>query len=133
MVLLQLFAFMPICVRSSCADGSVYKSAVIQPSVKFFAGSQDIPIMPGLEELEGRSFSYDKPEGEIIEIVARMEGVNSEQVLFYYDVILPQFGWGKANMVFDGANFYREEEYLDISFEAEGAQSFVKIMIHPSR
>jgi hypothetical protein len=99
--------------------------------VTFFSGSQDIPVMPGLVELDGRSFSYDKPEGEIIEIVARMDGVNTEQVLFYYEAILPQFGWGKVNAVFDGANFYREEAYLDISFDSEGAQSFVKIMIHP--
>jgi len=130
-VLLFMYTF--IYMSPLYADGFSYKSAVAQPSVKFFAGSQDIPVMPGLIELEGRSFSYDKPEGEITQIVAQMDGVNSEQVLFYYDAILPQFGWGKVSKVFDGANFFREDEYLDISFDVDGAQSLVKIMVRPSR
>ena len=122
-----------IYVCPSYADASAHKKAVTQVPVSFFASNQDIPVMPGLTELEARSFSYDKPEGEITEIVARMHGVSAEEVLFYYEVTLPQFGWGKVNKVYDHASFYREDQYLDISFVKEDATQLVKIMVRPVR
>ncbi len=121
-----------IYVRPLYADSPVYKDVMTQPPVTFFAGNQDIPVMPGLTEVEGRSFSYDKPEGEITELVAVVEGLSAEQVLYYYDVTLPQFGWNKI-IEAEGGHFYRKGEYLDFSFDTEEAQSLVKIMIHPSR
>jgi hypothetical protein len=124
---------MCLSVSSLYAGTPVYKQTVTQSPVAFFAGNQDIPVMPGLVELEARSFSYDKPEGEITEIVARMDGVSAEEVLYYYEVTLSQFGWGKVNKVFDGASFYREKVYLDISFVKEGADELVRIMIRPVR
>jgi|GEM_PF-670462 len=132
MVLALLFLLVLACMCPSFSYGSTYKEAMTQPSVTFFAGNQDIPVMPGLVELEARSFSYDKPEGEITEIVARIEGVNDQQVLYYYEVTLPQFGWNKV-VEAKGGHFFRKSEYLDFSFDTEGAQRFVKIMIRPSR
>lgn len=100
----------------------------------FFAGNQDIPVMPGLVELPGRSFSYDKPEGEISEIVAGMGLVSADQVIYYYDSILPQFGWNKVmDTRGDGGRYYRKNEYLDISFVKDGKENLAKIMIRPSR
>ncbi len=128
-ILSLLFAL--IYIRPSFADGFMYKEEAIQMPVQFFAGNQDIPLMPGLVELEARSFSYDKPEGEITEMVARMDGVTAEQVLYYYEVTLPQFGW---NRIIDakGGSFYRKNEHLDFSFGTEDENNFVKIMIRPS-
>lgn len=132
-ILIVLFSFFVLVyVRPSFADAPVYKETLTRSSVDFFVGNQDIPVMPGLVELEARSFSYDKPEGEITEIVAQMNGVTIDQVIYYYDVTLPQFGWNKVIGV-EGGHFYRDKEYLLFSFAAEGDQSFAKIMIRPSR
>ena len=119
-------------ISPAFSQGSAYKETMTQPPVTFFAGNQDIPVMPGLIELEGRSFSYDKPEGEITEIVARLEGLNPEQVLYYYEVTLPQFGWNRV-IDAEGAHYFRKEEYLDIAFDEEEGSDLVKILIHPSR
>ena len=133
LVLTSIYVVPPACAQlPSVPTTPVYKEPFSRPTVEFFAGNQDIPVMPGLAELEGESFTYDKPEGDITEIVARMEGVNSRQVLYYYGATLPQFGWNRVIDAGDG-HFFRQDEYLDISFDQKDGQDFVKIMIRPSR
>ena len=95
-------------VPSSVYVSSKDKDVRISQSTTFFTGYRDIPVMPGLVEMEEASFTYDKPEGDIIEIVAQLNGVGPEQVLHYYDVILPQFGWNKVS---EGGHYYRQGEY----------------------
>ena len=95
----------------------------------FFAELQDVPVMPGLTEMEGRSFTFDKPEGEITEVVASIGDLREDQVLHFYQVTLPQFGWGKIN----NSEFFRKSEYLEISFEKDQDEHIVKIMIRPTR
>ncbi len=124
--------FLSIFACPAFSQSPPYKETMIQSPVTFFAGNQDIPIMPGLIELQGRSFSYDKPEGEITEIVAEFNGIDVRQVLYYYDVTLPQFGWNKV-VEAEGGHYYRKGENLEISFDEEEGQSLIKIMIHPCR
>tara|TARA_R110001592_G_scaffold3525_6_gene19811 strand:- start:8018 stop:8419 length:402 start_codon:yes stop_codon:yes gene_type:complete len=95
----------------------------------FFEALQDVPVMPGLVELEGQSFSFDKPEGEITEAVAALGDLREDQVLYFYQVTLPQFGWGKVS----DAEFFRKNEQLEISFEKNQDGHLVKIMIRPTR
>ncbi|MCK5374868.1 MAG: hypothetical protein KAJ40_06245 [Alphaproteobacteria bacterium] len=115
---------------SSVYVSSKDKDVRIGQSTAFFAGYRDIPIMLGLVEMEDASFTYDKPEGDIIEIVARFDSVSPEQVLRYYEIVLPQFGWNKVS---EGGHYYRQGEYLDLAFDKCDSQSVFKIMIHPSR
>ncbi|MCB1783061.1 MAG: hypothetical protein KDI13_03630 [Alphaproteobacteria bacterium] len=95
---------------------------------KFFLSLQDIPLMPGLEELPAETLSFDKPEGRIIETIALMDArLQRGQVLSYYRTALPQFGWGKS-----GENsFYRKDESLEISFDKRESGNIVKFMIRP--
>ena len=59
-------------------------------------------------------------------------GIDVRQVLYYYDVTLPQFGWNKV-VEAEGGHYYRKGENLEISFDEEEGQSLIKIMIHPCR
>ena len=60
----------------------------------FFAGLPDVPLMPGLVELEERALSFDKPEGRILVGVASVDdSLLANQVQAYYAEVLPQFGW----------------------------------------
>lgn len=97
--------------------------------VAFFETMLEIPVMPGLEEIPLRSFSFDKPEGEINEIVARMHDLGKQDVMTFYEAILPQFGWGKVS----STQFFRDSTLLDLSFENEQNQDFVRILIRPTR
>jgi len=95
----------------------------------FFSSLQDIPVMPGLTELKEQSFSFDKPEGEITEAAALMGNLQENQVLYFYQITLPQFGWGKIS----NSEFFRNGEYLKISFNRDSTDNMVKIMIRPTR
>ncbi len=96
---------------------------------QFFSSMQDVPLMPGLVEVEDRSFSFDKPEGQIIQVTALIDdNYTKENVLYFYNATLPQFGWGRVSDL----RFFRQDEHLDISFEDEGAQRFVKINMKPA-
>ncbi len=91
---------------------------------KFFTMLQDIPLMSGLTELEDQALYFDKPEGRIIESSALMQGVTKEQVLYFYQINLPQFGWGRVSE----NQFFRNGEFLEINFK----EGLMKIMIKPT-
>ncbi len=95
----------------------------------FFAALQDVPIMPGLVEMEDHSFSFDKPEGKITEVAALTKGTAQSHILDFYQATLPQFGWGRVNE----SSFFRKNESLEISFDTEDGVDIVKILIRPSR
>lgn len=95
---------------------------------EFFDVVQDIPLMEGLEETQGGAILFDKPEGGIVEVVAHMARVDKDQVLRFYHAVLPQFGWSAV----DGTNFYRKAETLSFSFEHEGDENYVRIMVRPT-
>jgi len=101
-----------------------------QPNIKqlFFSLLSDTPLMPELEEVSEQSISFDKPEGRIAESLAIMHNVEERQVLDFYLLTLPQFGWGVVN---DNL-FFRKNEFLEISFEENNSNKLVKIMIRPT-
>jgi len=81
----------------------------------FVAGLEDLPLMPGLSEVEESTVSFDSPEGRIVEVYA--EGaVDGGRVLTFYDETLPQLGWTPEG----GGNFRREGEMLRIEIISEG-------------
>ncbi len=106
-----------------------YADNKLEPAPSFFSSLQDIPVMPGLIEVEEQSFSFDKPEGKITEVTALLGDLHENQVIYFYQATLPQFGWGKVNDL----EFFRNGEYLKISFDHDSIDKVVKIMIRPTR
>ncbi len=94
----------------------------------FFSALQDVPIMSGLEELIDQTISFDKPEGRIIESLAVMHDITQRQLLDFYELTLPQFGWGMV----DSNLFFRKNEFLEINFEENNNNHLVRIMIKPT-
>lgn len=107
---------------------SVSLSAQAESNVAFFSSLEDVPIAPGISELQEQTVLYDKPEGRIIESVASMNEVSQSSVLSFYHRTLPQMGWNKIS----GTRFYRETEFLDIVFENNDGQNFVRVLVKPS-
>lgn len=100
-----------------------------QDAPQFFSSLEDIPLMPGLQELPDQALFFDKPEGRIIEARAAMGSLTPEQVLAYYRQALPQFGWGRI----DETSFFREQEKLVLSFQSGRSGPLVKFMVNPMR
>lgn len=81
----------------------------------FLSGLEDVPLMVGLVEVEGSAFTFDKPQGRIVEVRA-IGKVTRAQVLEFYDETLPQLGWRALG----GGRFGREGETLRLDFEPAG-------------
>lgn len=94
----------------------------------FFSKMQDIPVMPGLRELEDQAFVFDKPQGRIVESLALFDGMPPPRILDFYAQTLPQLGWRLVSP----ARFVRGEESLEMSFEDQGSETLFKIIIHPN-
>ncbi len=95
---------------------------------QFFSSLQDIPLMPGMEELDGHAVSFDKPGGRISESFALTHDLKQGDVLHFYHATLPQLGWGRVSEY----QFFRQSETLEISFGEIEEQSIIRIMIGPT-
>ena len=84
----------------------------------FIAEIDDLPLMPGLAEVEGAGVVFDKPSGRIVEAYAR-GAVSRESVASFYRDTLPQLGWSETA----GLTFAREGESLAIEFLPDESSS----------
>ena len=92
----------------------------------FVAGTEDVPLMPGLVPVEGASLVFDKPEGRIIEAQARGK-LDRAKVREFYGAALPQLGWSAA-----GANAWRREgELLRLDFRGRDGDLTVGFTLSP--
>lgn len=126
----RLFLLLPILLLgayTAAVAGEARPPSGVEP--EFFMSLEDIPLMQGLTELPDRTVSYDKPEGKIVESVASMQGITRAQVLNYYRAVLPQFGW---QIMDEGNMYFRGHEYIEIAFDEDAGQSFVRIMVKPT-
>jgi len=86
----------------------------------FVAGTEDVPLMPGLRPVAGSALSFDKPQGRIVEAQASGKLARAA-VQRFYAATLPQLGWKPA-----GADVWRRErETLRLDFHCpDGALTF---------
>lgn len=103
-------------------------AADIKDTPRFFQLLDDVPLMPGLEEVPELSVYFDKPEGRIVESVAILGHLSQKDVLVYYTGTLTQMGWG----IVDKDSFFRDRERLDITFEQQNGIRYLKVSINPS-
>ena len=92
----------------------------------YIAEVEDLPLMPGLAEIEDAGVVFDKPDGRIVEAYAQGR-VTREAVLAFYRQALPQLGWRAAG----GAAFQREGEALSLDFLGGGGALVVRFTLVP--
>jgi hypothetical protein len=61
----------------------------------FVAGTEDVPLMPGLAPVAGSSVIFDKPQGRIVEAQAAGK-LSRGAVTAFYGKTLPELGWKPA-------------------------------------
>ncbi|HEX6958628.1 MAG TPA: hypothetical protein VF194_11640 [Ferrovibrio sp.] len=94
----------------------------------FVAGVEDLPLMPGLSQIETASTVFDAPSGRIVEAYAAGP-VTREQVLAFYAETLPQLGWTADRP----ARFRREGEELHLEFlDGDEGELTVRFSLSPS-
>ena len=98
-----------------------------QGPAQFFVSMQDMPLMPGLVELPDQAIVFDKPEGRIIESLVYADGLSFAEIRHYYESVLPQFGWSRIAQ----NAFERGDERLQMSFEGQEGESFLRMTVVP--
>lgn len=92
----------------------------------FVAGTEDVPLMPGLAPVAGSSVVFDKPQGRIVEAQAKGR-VTRRKVRAFYAATLPQLGWGEA-----GADAWRREgERLRLDFSGRDGDLTIGFTLSP--
>ncbi len=97
------------------------------PSQAFFVSIPDLPLMPGMVELEELTMSFDKPEGRIIESVVDVGLITIDDIMAYYKRSLPQLGWERLS---EGA-YVRQNEVLSLRFDFIDGQNYMRVMVRP--
>ena len=92
----------------------------------YIAEVEDLPLMPGLAEVEGAGVVFDKPDGRIVEAYAQGE-IAREAVLAFYRKTLPQLGWRAVG----ATTFRREDETLSLDFLDGGGALIVRFTLVP--
>jgi hypothetical protein len=93
---------------------------------RFVSGLEDLPLMPGLTEVEAGGVVFDKPGGRIVEAIA--EGtMPAADVETFYAGTLPQLGWQSVAP----NRFVREGERLAIRTESGPGALTVRFSIAP--
>ncbi len=98
-----------------------------QDSPRFFAALPDMPLAEGMTELADQTVAFDKPEGRIVESVARLENHSPGAIKKIYEETLPGLGWIR---VADNA-YVREGESLTLHFENLEGRNFLRILLRP--
>jgi hypothetical protein len=95
-------------------------------AAEFVAGTEDLPLMPGLAAVAGSSLVFDKPQGRIVEAQATGK-VSRSAVQSFYGATLPQLGWTSA-----GANAWRREgEQLRLDFRGRDGDLTIGFSLSP--
>jgi hypothetical protein len=95
---------------------------------EFVAGTEDVPMMPGLVAVEGSALVFDKPEGRIVEAQAKGH-LARVKVRDFYAASLPQLGWSDAG----GDAWRRENERLHIEFHGRDGDLTVGFTLSPQQ
>jgi hypothetical protein len=93
---------------------------------EFVAGTEDLPLMPGLAAVAGSSLMFDKPQGRIVEAQATGK-VKRRDVQSFYRATLPELGWIPA-----GANAWRRDgEQLRLDFHGRDGSLTIGFSLSP--
>jgi hypothetical protein len=92
----------------------------------FVAGTEDLPLMPGLATVRGAGLVFDKPQGRIVEAQATGK-VTRAAVRRFYETTLPELGWAA-----DGPQSWRREgERLRIDIKGRDGDVRVGFTLSP--
>jgi hypothetical protein len=92
----------------------------------FVAGVEDLPLMPGLRQIEDAGTVFDSAGGRIVEAYA-VGQVEQSAVEDFYAESLPQLGW----TIVGGSVFSRAGETLKLEFQREAEQLTVHFSLSP--
>ena len=106
-------------------------TGVLAADPEYLAAVADLPLPPGLVEDVDAGISFDKPEGRIVEAVARGV-VTPDVVVSFYRTALPGLGWRQLADKLSGSRWQRGGEILSVDIVDSGNSLVVRFSIAPN-
>jgi len=101
----------------------------IKISQDFVQGSEDIPLLLGMEKNFEETLGFDSSSGSVASCSYNTE-IDLEKIKNFYQKTLPQMGWRKVKISSDESlskfKFSRENEKLEIEFINQNGQNLVR-------
>ena len=114
----------------SCAETFAPKVAIVQLKISedFVQGSEDIPLLVGMEKISGDSVGFDSSSGSIM---ASSYAVKEDLKIIkgFYIKILPTMGWRFISQSETKLVLKRENEKLEIEFIKQRKVNILKFFI----
>ncbi len=92
----------------------------------FVPGTEDVPLMEGLQPIEGGMMQFDSPSGRIVESLAYTE-FSMGVIRKFYSETLPALGWTQSKQTY----YTRNEEQLALELWVEQGFSMVRFRLTP--
>ncbi|NNE83889.1 MAG: hypothetical protein HKN28_07945 [Alphaproteobacteria bacterium] len=124
-------------ITNFCRSVAVLGLAVLLAGRAFAADPEyltavaDLPLAPGLVEEVGAGISFDKPEGRIVEAVARGD-VAPAAITAFYRAALPGLGWQPLAGGASGSRWQRGGEILSVDIVDDRNPLVVRFSIAPN-
>ncbi len=110
---------------------ALISTSVLADDPDYLSAVADLPLPPGMVEDLGAGISFDKPEGRIVEALAR-GAVTKADVTIFYRASLPELGWRKLTDDASGSSWQRGDERLDVDIVDNGNPLIVRFSIAPN-
>ncbi len=101
------------------------KKADLIVTEEFVSGSEDIPLLAGMQKISDGSLGFDSTVGSIISS-SYSSNLDHNEVKIFYLKTLPKMGWGVVRNSIDSAKFRRDKEDLEIEFAEENGVKLVR-------
>lgn len=114
----------------SCSKNFFSKPEIVElkASEEFVQGSEDIPLLVGMEKITGESIGFDSDFGSIISSNYSTQS-DLKKVKNFYSKTLPQLGWKLVASRENNSTFKRDKEKLEIEFAKEDGKNLVKFFL----
>ena len=106
-------------------------STALAADPEYLTAVADLPLPSGLVEDVDAGISFDKPEGRIVEAVAR-GAVKQADVAAFYRTALPGLGWRQLADGVSGSRWQRGGEILSVDVIDSGNPLVVRFSIAPN-
>jgi hypothetical protein len=98
------------------------KNIKIEVSQDFVQGSEDVPLLVGMEKIFEESLGFDSASGSIMSSSYETE-ISAEKIESFYQKTLPQMGWKIKKTDSRNLVFKRENENLEIELFKASSKS----------
>lgn len=110
--------------------GILFVAEALADEPAYLSSVTDLPLPPGMTEDVEAGLVFDKPEGRIVEALAR-GAIEKSDVAGFYRAALPELGWRKLADDASASRWQRGDEILRVDIVDGGDPLVVRFSIAP--